>query len=48
MIEPQERLLWLVVGVGVVGAFGLAVPAIGGFAPYALAAVASAAVPPNE
>ncbi len=40
MIEPEERLLWAVVGVAVVGAFGLAVPAIGGAAPWALGALA--------
>ena len=44
MIEPEARLLWVVVVVGVVGAFGLAVPAIGGFAPWALAAVVVAVV----
>lgn len=44
MIEPAERLLWSVVVVGVVGAFGLAVPAIGGFAPFALAALGVAVV----
>lgn len=37
MIEPGERLLWAVVGVAVLGAFGLALPAVGAAAPFALA-----------
>ena len=36
MIEPRERLLWAVVAVGVVGVAGLAVPVVGGFAPFLL------------
>ncbi|HEY1101143.1 MAG TPA: DUF58 domain-containing protein, partial [Myxococcota bacterium] len=44
MIEPRERLLWIVVGVAVVGVVGLAVPFVGGFAPYTLALVVVAVV----
>ena len=36
MIEPRERLLWSLVGAGVVGAMGLAVPVIGAAAPFVL------------
>lgn len=40
MIEPTERLLWVVVVVAAVGAVGLALPLVGAFAPFALAFVA--------
>jgi len=36
MIEPTERTLWLLAGIGVTGALGVAVPAVGLAAPYAL------------
>ena len=39
MIEPTERLLWCVVVVIVVGALGLALPAVGMAAPFALLGV---------
>lgn len=44
MIEPTERLLWAVVGAGVVGVMGLAVPVIGGAAPFVLLGVVLFAV----
>jgi len=37
MIEPTERTLWLLAGIGVVGALGVAAPAVGLAAPFALA-----------
>jgi len=40
VIEPGERLLWSLVGAGVVGVMGLAVPAIGAAAPFVLAGLA--------
>ncbi len=36
MIEPTERLLWAMVGVGVVGVAGFVAPALGAGAPFAL------------
>lgn len=44
MIEPTERLLWLIVAVAAVGAVGLALPLVGGAAPVALVGVALFAV----
>lgn len=44
MIEPTERLLWLIVAVAAVGAVGLALPLVGAAAPIALAGVALFAV----
>jgi uncharacterized protein (DUF58 family) len=40
VIEPTERLLWSLVGAGVVGVMGLAVPAIGAAAPFVLLGLA--------
>ncbi len=40
MIEPTERLLWLIVAAGVVGVCGFVAPAIGGAAPFVLAGIA--------
>jgi uncharacterized protein (DUF58 family) len=40
MIEPTERTLWLLAATGVVGALGVAVPAVGLAAPYALVGLA--------
>jgi uncharacterized protein (DUF58 family) len=37
MIEPTERTLWLLAGIGVVGALGVAAPSVGLAAPFALA-----------
>jgi uncharacterized protein (DUF58 family) len=41
VIEPTERLVWLVVTAGVVGVMGLAVPAIGEAAPFVLGGIAA-------
>jgi uncharacterized protein (DUF58 family) len=40
MIEPTERTLWLLAVSGIVGALGIAMPAVGLAAPYALAGLA--------
>ncbi len=44
MIEPTERLLWSLVGAGVVGVMGLAVPAVGAAGPFVLAGVVILAI----
>lgn len=44
MIEPQERLLWALVAVGIVGACGVVATAVGGAAPWALLGLALAVV----
>lgn len=44
MIEPTERLLWLLVVVAVVGLVGAAIPLVGDAAPFLLAGVAIAFV----
>jgi len=44
MIEPTERLLWAVVGAGIVGVCGFIAPAVGAMAPFVLLAVVGCVV----
>jgi uncharacterized protein (DUF58 family) len=44
VIEPRERLLWALVGVGIVGLCGVVSPLVGGAAPWALFGLAVAVV----
>ena len=44
MIEPTERLLWAVVGAGVVGVCGFIAPAVGAMAPFVLLGVVGCVV----